>query len=49
IEPELLKIFSAHGKVVELINAMNETIHHDRTIAVDWSLPKDKYLEAMKS
>ncbi|KAF0521883.1 RNA-binding domain-containing protein [Gigaspora margarita] len=76
-EPELLKIFSAHGKVVEVnlprkhpngplrgfayiqykkvdeaeraINAMNETVHHGRTIAVDWSLPKDKYLEAMKS
>ncbi|CAG8795495.1 46225_t:CDS:10, partial [Gigaspora margarita] len=68
-EPELLKIFSAHGKVVEVnlprkhpngplrgfayiqykkvdeaeraINAMNETVHHGRTIAVDWSLPKD--------
>ncbi|CAG8576134.1 9125_t:CDS:2, partial [Dentiscutata heterogama] len=76
-EPELLKIFSVHGEVVEVnlprkhsngplrgfayiqykkveeaeraINAMNETIHHGRTIAVDWSLPKDKYLEAMKS
>ncbi|CAG8636153.1 4193_t:CDS:10 [Gigaspora margarita] len=72
-EPELLKIFSAHEKVVELnllngplhgfayiqykkvneaeraINTMNETVHHGQTIAVDWSLPKDKYLKAMKS
>ncbi|CAG8571292.1 14009_t:CDS:10, partial [Racocetra persica] len=31
------------------INAMNETKHHGRTIAVDWSLPKDKYLKALKS
>ncbi|CAG8647719.1 13667_t:CDS:2, partial [Acaulospora morrowiae] len=29
------------------INELNETKHHGRTIAVDWSLPKDKYLEAM--
>ncbi|CAG8832598.1 3646_t:CDS:2, partial [Cetraspora pellucida] len=76
-ESELLKIFSVHGKVVEVnlprkypngplrgfayiqyknieeaekaINTMNETKHHGRTIAVDWSLPKDKYLEALKS
>ncbi|CAG8612609.1 11937_t:CDS:2, partial [Racocetra fulgida] len=76
-EPELLKIFSVHGEVVEVnlprkypngplrgfayiqykkveeaeraINAINETKHHGRTIAVDWSLPKDKYLKALKS
>ncbi|CAG8464871.1 695_t:CDS:10 [Acaulospora morrowiae] len=29
------------------ISDLNETKHHGRTIAVDWSLPKDKYLEAM--
>ncbi len=28
---------------------MNETKHHGRTIAVDWALPKDKYLEAIGS
>ncbi|RIA89613.1 hypothetical protein C1645_771894 [Glomus cerebriforme] len=29
------------------INKLNETKHHGRAIAVDWALPKDKYLEAI--
>ncbi|EXX70763.1 Nop4p [Rhizophagus irregularis DAOM 197198w] len=31
------------------IGELNETKHHGRTIAVDWALPKDKYLEAIGS
>ncbi|CAG8444368.1 12677_t:CDS:2 [Funneliformis mosseae] len=31
------------------INGLNETKHQGRTIAVDWALPKDKYLEAIGS
>ncbi|CAG8483011.1 13995_t:CDS:10 [Acaulospora colombiana] len=76
-EQDLLKIFSAHGEVVEVnlprkykggplrgfayvqykniedaekaINELNETEHHGRIIAVDWSLSKDKYLEAVRA
>ncbi|GBB93981.1 hypothetical protein RclHR1_02270005 [Rhizophagus clarus] len=31
------------------ISELNETKHHGRIIAVDWALPKDKYLEAIGS
>ncbi|CAI2165429.1 778_t:CDS:2 [Funneliformis geosporum] len=48
-EQELLKIFSKYGEIIEAINGLNETKHQGRTIAVDWALPKDKYLEAIES